>query len=152
MCLWFREMQMLLFQNKVVVQTLTKHQTTTRARDRLNGMALLDPLLMVLFLNLQHRKVHLSKRRLRTTLLLEARTRGIMALHHKPVVVVVVVVVTTFHHVTLTGTKMVTTTTTTKVMVEGATRSTGIKTGLSAEALMGEMEMLQIHKEVPQHL
>lgn len=96
---------------------------------------------MVLFL-----KIHLSKH-LRTTLLLEAKTRG-MALHHKPMVVVV----TTFHHGTRTGTKMVTTTTTTtKVMVAGAARSKGIKTGIFAEALVGEMEM-HIHKEAPQHL
>lgn len=134
---------MLLFLH-VVVQTLIKHQTT-RARDRLNGMAHLDRLLMVLFLNSRQRKVHLSKR-LRTTLLLEAKTRRMAALHHRPMVVVVV---TTFHHETRTGTKMVTTTT--KVMVAGATRSTGIKTGLSTEALMGEMEM-RIHKEAPQHL
>ncbi|CAF2145028.1 unnamed protein product, partial [Brassica napus] len=50
------------------------------------------------------------------------------------------------------GTKMVTTTTTTtKVMVAGAARSKGIKTGIFAEALVGEMEM-HIHKEAPQHL
>lgn len=140
---FLREMQMLLFlhQSKVVVQTLTQHQTP-RARDHLNGItALLDPLLMVLILN-HRRKVHLSKR-LRTTLLLEVKTRG-MALRRKPTVVAV----TAFHHETLTGTKMVTITTTTRVMVAGATRSTGIKTGISAEALMGE----HIHKEVPQHL
>ena len=141
--LWFREIQMLLLLHlsKVVVQTPTQHHTT-RARDHLNGIiALLDPLLMVLFL-----KVQLWKR-LHTTLLLEAKTRG-MALHHKHMVVVV----TTFLHETRTGTKMVTTTTTTtKVMVAGATRSTGIKTGISAEALTGEMEM-HTRKEAPQHL
>lgn len=138
-------MLLFLHQSKPAVRTTLIQHQTTRARDHLNGMAPLGPLLMVLLLSHQ-RRVHLLKAP-RTTLLLEAKTRG-MALHHKPMVVVV----TTFHHGTRTGTKMVTTTTTTtKVMVAGAARSKGIKTGIFAEALVGEMEM-HIHKEAPQHL
>lgn len=103
-------------------------------------MALLDPLLMVLFLNNQ---VHLRSR-LRTTLLPEARIRG-TAFHHKPMVVMVVVGLTTYLNETRTGTKTVTIT---KLTAAGAIRSsTEIKTGLSAGALMGEKGMHN-HKEV----
>lgn len=140
LCPWLRELQVLLFlhRSKLAVPTLIQHQIT-RARDHLNGMALLDPL-MVLFLNHQCR-VHLPNC-LRTTLLLEAKTRR-MALLHK-----LMVVQTTYHNGTRTGTKMEIIT---KVMVAGAIRSTGIKIGLFTEVLMGEMETHN-HKEVLQHL
>lgn len=128
---------LLLHRSQRAVQTPIQHQTT-RARDHLNEMALLDPLLMVPLPNHQY-KARL-RNRLRTTLLPEARTRG-TAFHHTPMVVVVL---TTYLNETRTGTKTVTIT---KVTAAGAIRSTGIKIGLSAGALMGEMGMHN-HKEV----
>lgn len=133
-------MLLFLHQSKSAVQTLIQQQIT-RARNHLNGMAPLGLLLMVLFLNHQCR-VHLPKC-LRTTLLLEAKTRRMALHHHKPMVVL-----TTYHNETCTGTKMVIIT---KIMVADATRSTGIKIGLPTETLTGEMEMHN-HKEVLQHL
>lgn len=132
-------MLLLLHQSKSAVQTIPTQHQTTRARDHLSGMAPLDPLLMVLLLS-HHHMVYLLKA-LRTIPLLEAKTR-IMALHHNPMVVLTT-------NETRTGTKMVFITT--RIMVAGAIRSTGITTGVSTEALMGEMEM-HIHQEVLQHL
>lgn len=131
-------MLLLLHQSKLAVQTLIQLKII-RARDHLNAMVPLD-LLMVLFLNHQ-RRVHL-RNCLRTTLLLEAKTRR-MALRHTTMVVL-----KTYLNETPTGTKMVIIT---KVMVAGAIRSTGIKIGLFKEALVGEKEMHN-HKEDFQHL
>jgi|APAra0007618328_1042625.scaffolds.fasta_scaffold27447_1 hypothetical protein len=132
-------MLLFLHQSKLAVQTLIQLQIT-RARDHLNNaMAPLDQL-MVLFLNHQ-RRVHLPNC-LRTTLLLEAKTRR-MALRHKTMVVL-----KTHLNETPTGTKTVIIT---KVTVAGAIRSTGIKIGLFKEVLTGEKEMRN-RKEVLQLL
>ena len=132
-------MLLFLHQSKPAVRTTLIQHQTTRARDHLNGMAPLGPLLMVLLLSHQ-RRVHLLKAP-RTTLLLEAKTRR-MALHHN-----LMVVLTT--NEIRTGTKTVIIIT--RIMVAGAIRSTGIRIGISTEALMGEMEM-HSHQEVLQRL
>lgn len=140
---------MLLFlhqSNSPVHTTPIQHQTTQRARDHSNGTA---PLLTALCLSPQ-RRAHLSKALLRTTLLREAKaTRRIMALQHRRLMVVVVL--TTNETRTGTKTVIIITTTITKIMVAGAIRSTGIRTGISTEALTGEMEMRN-RREVLQRL
>lgn len=140
---------MLLFlhqSNSPVHTTPIQHQTTQRARDHSNGTA---PLLTALCLSHQ-RRAHLSKALLRTTLLREAKaTRRIMALQHRRLMVVVLLTTNETH----TGTKtVIITTTITKIMVAGAIRSTGIRTGISTEALTGEMEIMRNRREVLQRL